>query len=58
MRAFLRIVKEIAIPLDPVFAPTTREVVIDVDGALVPATVGLDDDTRRLGLAFQSIRVE
>ena len=50
--------EEIAVPLDPVFAPTTREVVIDVDGALVPAVVGLDDDTRRLGLAFQSIRVE
>ena len=46
------------IPLDPVTAPTTHELVIEVDDALVPAEVGLDSDTRPLGIAVRSIRVE
>lgn len=50
--------EDVVIPLDPVTAPATRELVIQVDDALVPATVGLDTDTRRLGIAVRSIRVE
>ena len=50
--------EDVAIPLDPVAEPRTLEVAITVDDALVPAAVGLDDDTRKLGLAVRSIRVE
>ena len=50
--------EDVVIPLDPVTAPTTHELVIEVDDALVPAEVGLDTDTRPLGIAVSSIRVE
>ncbi len=50
--------EDLVIPLDPVTSPTTHELVIEVDDALVPATVGLDTDTRPLGIAVRSIRVE
>lgn len=50
--------EDIVIPLDPVTAPTTHELVIEVDDVLVPAEVGLDSDTRPLGIAVRSIRVE
>ncbi len=50
--------EDVVIPLDPVVEPSTRELVIEVDDALVPAEVGIDSDTRPLGLAVQSIRVE
>ena len=50
--------EDVVVPLDPVTRPTTHELVIEVDDALVPATVGLDSDTRPLGIAVSSIRVE
>ena len=50
--------EDVVIPLDPVTAPTTHELVIEVDEELVPAEVGLDTDTRPLGIAVRSIRVE
>ncbi len=50
--------EDVVIPLDLVTAPTTHEFVIEVDDALVPAEVGLDTDTRPLGIAVRSIRVE
>ena len=50
--------EDVVVPLDPVDAPSALQVTIEVDEALVPAAVGLDDDTRRLGLAVRSIRVE
>lgn len=50
--------EDLVIPLDPVTVPTTHELVIEVDDALVPAEVGLDTDTRPLGIAVRSIRVE
>ena len=50
--------EDIAVPLDPVDEAKVREVVIEVDDALVPAAVGLEDDTRPLGLAVRSLRVE
>ena len=50
--------EDVVVPLDPVTAPTTHEMVIEVDDALVPAEVGLDTDTRPLGIAVRSIRVE
>ena len=50
--------EDVVIPLDPVTSPTTHELEIEVDDALVPAAVGLDTDTRPLGIAVRSIRVE
>ena len=50
--------EDVVIPLDPVTGPATRELVIEIDDALVPAEVGLDTDTRPLGIAVRSIRVE
>ncbi len=50
--------EDIVIPLDPVTEPATRELVIEVDDPLVPNEVGLDTDTRPLGLAVRAIRVE
>ena len=50
--------EDVVVPLDPVTSPTTHELVIEVDDALVPAEVGLDTDTRPLGIAVRSIRVE
>jgi len=50
--------EDVVVPLDPVTRPTTHELVIEVDDALVPARVGLDTDTRPLGIAVSSIRVE
>ena len=45
-------------PLDPVADPTLLELEIHVDEPLVPAAVGLADDSRTLGIAVRSIRVE
>jgi ABC-type polysaccharide/polyol phosphate transport system ATPase subunit len=50
--------EDIVIPLDPVVNPETHELVIEVDDPLIPANIGLDTDTRPLGLAVRSIRVE
>lgn len=50
--------EDIVIPLDPVISPETHELVIEVEDPLVPADIGLDTDTRPLGLAVRSIRVE
>ena len=50
--------EDIVIPLDPVISPETHELVIEVEDPLVPAEIGLDSDTRPLGLAVRSIRVE
>ncbi|MDE2902011.1 MAG: ATP-binding cassette domain-containing protein [Chloroflexota bacterium] len=50
--------EDVVVPLDPVTRPTTHELAIEVDDALVPAKVGLDTDTRPLGIAVSSIRVE
>ena len=50
--------EDVVVPLDPVTSPTSHELVIEVDDALVPAEVGLDTDTRPLGIAVRSIRVE
>ena len=50
--------EDVVVPLDPVTRPTTHELAIEVDDALVPAEVGLDTDTRPLGIAVSSIRVE
>ena len=50
--------EDIVIPLDPVISPETHELVIEVEDPLVPAEIGLDTDTRPLGLAVRSIRVE
>lgn len=50
--------EDVVIPLDPVTSPTAHELVIEIDDALVPAEVGLDTDTRPLGIAVHSIRVE
>ncbi|MBM4436216.1 MAG: ABC transporter ATP-binding protein [Actinobacteria bacterium] len=50
--------EDITVPLDPVDAGRVLEVALEVEELLVPALVGLDTDTRRLGLAVRSIRVE
>ncbi len=50
--------QDVVVPLDPVTAPTTLELEIVVEEPLVPAAVGIDDDSRTLGLAVRSIRVE
>ena len=50
--------EDVVVPLDPVTSPTSHELVIEVDDALVPAEIGLDTDTRPLGIAVRSIRVE
>ena len=50
--------EDVVVPLDPVTSPTSHELAIEVDDALVPAEVGLDTDTRPLGIAVRSIRVE
>jgi len=46
------------VPLDPVTGPTTLRLELAVDEPLVPAAVGIEDDTRVLGLAVRTISVE
>ena len=50
--------EDVIVPLDPVTEPTTLQLEIVVDEPLVPAAVGIEDDTRVLGLAVRSISVE
>ena len=50
--------EDVIVPLDPVTEPTTLQLEIVVDEPLVPAAVGIDDDTRVLGLAVRTISVE
>jgi ABC-type polysaccharide/polyol phosphate transport system ATPase subunit len=50
--------QDVVVPLDLVNEPTTLEIEIVIDNPLVPVAVGIDDDSRTLGLAVRSIRVE
>ena len=50
--------EDIVVPLEPVIEPTTIEVELEIHETFVPAVVGIDPDTRELGLAVRSVRVE
>ena len=50
--------EDIVIPLDPVNEPTRLEIGLVMEATFVPATVGIDPDTRELGLAIREIRIE
>mgnify|MGYP001239569306 CR=1 FL=1 len=50
--------EDLAIPLTPVNQPTRLEVVIEIDKTFVPDNMGIDPDTRELGIAIREIRVE
>mgnify|MGYP003326569163 CR=1 FL=1 len=50
--------QDVVVPLDLVNEPTPLEIEIVIDNPLVPVAVGIDDDSRTLGLAVRSIRVE
>lgn len=50
--------EDIVVPLDPVLEPTPLEIELEMEATFVPATIGIDPDTRRLGLAVRSIHVE
>ena len=50
--------EDIVVPLEPVIEPTTIEVELEIQETFVPAAVGIDPDTRELGLAVRSVRVE
>ncbi len=50
--------EDVVVPLDPVLEPTPLEIELEIEETFVPATVGIDPDTRELGLAVRSIHVE
>jgi hypothetical protein len=50
--------EDIVIPLDPVNEPTRLEIGLVMEETFVPAVVGIDPDTRELGLAIREIRIE
>lgn len=50
--------EDIVVPLDPVVKPTSLEIELRIEELFVPAVVGIDPDTRELGLAIRQIRVE
>jgi len=50
--------EDLAIPINPVAEPTRLEVVIEVDKTFVPDSMGIDPDTRELGIAIRELRVE
>ena len=50
--------EDIVVPLEPVINPTSIEVELEIQETFVPAAVGIDPDTRELGLAVRSIHVE
>ena len=50
--------EDVVVPLEPVIEPTTIEVELEIQETFVPAAVGIDPDTRKLGLAVRSVRVE
>ena len=50
--------EDIVIPLEPVDEPTRLEIGLEMAEIFVPAVVGIDPDTRELGLAIREIRIE
>ena len=50
--------EDIVIPLDPVISPARLQVELELEETFVPAVVGIDPDTRELGLAVREIRIE
>ncbi len=50
--------EDIVVPLEPVIDPTPIEIELEIQETFVPAAVGIDPDTRELGLAVRSIHVE
>ena len=50
--------EDVVIPLEPVRTPLTHELIIEVETPLVPNDLNLESDTRPLGIAVRSIRVE
>ena len=49
---------DLVIPLDPVISPARLQVELELEETFVPAVVGIDPDTRELGLAVREIRIE
>ena len=50
--------EDIVVPLEPVTEPTPLEIEIEMAETFIPAAVGIDPDTRELGLAVRGIRLE
>jgi ABC-type polysaccharide/polyol phosphate transport system ATPase subunit len=50
--------EDVVIPLDPVNEPTRLEIGLVMEETFVPALVGIDPDSRELGLAIRGIRIE